>query len=190
MELRQWIIDEHASLQARFDRAIVENVPRRQWRDQAGNGGSSIAFLVLHTAWHADLAVQTAVRGEEPVLNQWRDALGLGRRPPATALGEAEDPDVTAALDLEALTAYAAEVHDATGRWLSAVDLESFADCPPASERIAGVAAITEGDVPWLHAMWTDKPVGWFAQWEAIGHRLNHLGEMMSVRSRLGLSPF
>ena len=72
----------------------------------------------------------------------------------------------------------------------SAVDVESFADCPPASERIAGVAAVTEGDVPWLHAMWTDKPVGWFAQWEAIGHRLNHLGEMVSVRSRLGLSPF
>jgi hypothetical protein len=38
--------------------------------------------------------------------------------------------------------------------------------------------------------MWKDKPVGWFAQWEAIGHRLNHLGEMVSVRSRLGLSPF
>ena len=44
--------------------------------------------------------------------------------------------------------------------------------------------------MPWLYRMWEDKPVSWFVQWEAIGHRVNHVGEMVSVRNRLGLSPF
>jgi hypothetical protein len=190
MDLRQWIIDEHDSLQTRFDHAVVELVPHSRWRERAGDGGSSIAFLLLHSSWHADLAVQTAVQAQAPVLERWRDDLGLGDRTPSTALGETEDPDVTATVDLDALTAYATEVSAATGRWLRKVDLETFDDRPPANERIAQIAGVHEEDVPWLHGMWRDKPVSWFAQWEAIGHRLNHLGEMVSVRARLGLSPF
>ena len=49
---------------------------------------------------------------------------------------------------------------------------------------------MTEAAVPWLYAMWRDKPGAWFVQWEAIGHVQGHVGEMISVRSRLGLSPF
>ena len=57
----------------------------------------------------------------------------------------------------------------------------------PAGLTAAGVDAAA---VPWLHRMWEGRPAGWFLQWEAIGHRVNHLGEMVSVRNRLGLSPF
>jgi hypothetical protein len=38
--------------------------------------------------------------------------------------------------------------------------------------------------------MWAGQPVSFFVQWEVVGHRLNHLGEMIAVRGRLGLSPF
>ena len=190
MDLRQWITEEHDSLQTRFDRAVVDNVPKDRWRERAGAGGSSIAFLVLHSAWHADLAVQTGVRGEEPVLARWRTDLGLGGTPAATALAEAEDPAITAAVDLDALTAYAGEAHDTTSRWLRDVEVETFEDRPPVSTRIAAIAAVSEDAVPWLHAMWDGKPTAWFVQWEAVGHVQGHLGEMISVRSRLGLSPF
>jgi hypothetical protein len=61
---------------------------------------------------------------------------------------------------------------------------------PPTGTRIAELAGVTPEAVPWLHSMWTGKPNAWFLQWEAIGHRQGHLGEMVSVRSRLGLSPF
>src|SRR5205823_1144933 len=109
-----------------------------------------------------------------------RGRLGLDGAPPAAGLGEAEDSAVTAALDLEALPRYAAAVHTATARWLAAVDLDDLAVVPPATDRIALLAQITDGDVPWLHAMWSDKPVAWFVQWEAIGHGQGHLGEMVS----------
>ena len=55
---------------------------------------------------------------------------------------------------------------------------------------MADLAGVTREAVPWLHAMWQGKPGGWFVQWEAIGHVQGHVGEMVSVRNRLGLSPF
>lgn len=59
-------------------------------------------------------------------------------------------------------------------------------------DRAAGLAGagIDEAAVPWLYRMWDTKPASFFVQWEAIGHRVNHVGEMVSVRDRLGLSPF
>jgi hypothetical protein len=190
VELRQWIGAEHDGLRERFATAIAPHVPPSRWRERAGTGGSSIAWLVLHTAWHEDLAVAAAVQGTEPRLVHWRADLGLDGEAPHAGLGEAEDEAVTAAVDLEALTAYAAAVHDATAEWLEQADLAAFDDVPPASTRIAELAGVTTDAVPWLHAMWTGKPVGWFVQWEAVGHRQGHLGEMVSVRGRLGLSPF
>lgn len=190
VELRTWIAAEHDGLRDRFDRAVGANVAPRHWRERAGDGGSSIAWLVFHSAWHEDLAMQAAVRGREPILTQWRDVLGLDAATASAGLGEAEEPDVTGALDLEALLAYAASVHGGTAGWLATADLSTLADVPPTGPRIASLAGVTATDVPWLHSMWTDKPVAWFLQWEAVGHRQGHLGEMVSVRSRLGLSPF
>ena len=42
----------------------------------------------------------------------------------------------------------------------------------------------------WIAAEHASVATRFELQWEAIGHRINHLGEMVSVRSRLGLSPF
>jgi len=190
VDLRTWIAAEHDGLQERFAHAVAAHVPATRWRERAGDGGSSIAWLVLHGAWHEDLAMRPAVQGVEPVLARWRADVGLAGVAPAGGLGEAEDPAITAALDLEALAAYAAAVHDATARWLADADLAVLPDVPPAGPRIAELAGVTADEVPWLHAMWGGKPTAWFLQWEAVGHRQGHLGEMVSVRSRLGLSPF
>jgi hypothetical protein len=190
MKMREWITAEHSGLRARFGQSIAPHVPVARWRERAGSGGSSIGWLVLHTAWHEDLAMRAAVEGDVPLMAAWRADLGLEKAAPADGLGEAEQEDVTAAVDLEALGAYAAAVHDATTEWLAGADLGALDDVPPASARIADLAGVTPDAVPWLHAMWDGKPTAWFLQWEAIGHVQGHLGEMISVRSRLGLSPF
>jgi hypothetical protein len=190
VELRSWIDAEHEGLRDRFAHAVVAHVPAARWRERAGDGGSSIAWLVLHGAWHEDLAMQTAVQGTEPLLARWRADVGLDGVAPSGGLGEAEDPAVTAAVELEALPAYAEAVHNATATWLAGADLAALADVPPAGARIAELAGVDPDAVPWLHSMWAGKPISWLLQWEAIGHRQGHLGEMVSVRSRLGLSPF
>jgi hypothetical protein len=189
VDLRSWILADHGGLWTRLQSAVVAHVPTERWRERPGGAGASIAWLLLHVATHQDLAVQGVVRGEALVGKSWAGPLGLDDRFPAVALGEAEQPDVTARLDLDALAGYAATVHDATHRWLTDLDLARLDDVPDTSPRMQAGGA---GDdvVPWLHAMWKDKPVGWFIQWEAIGHVQGHLGEMISVRGRLGLSPF
>ena len=186
MELRDWILGEHNSVRNRFERSITEIVPVDRWRDPAGTGGSSIAYLLFHVTYHADLAVGPVLAGEEPRVHEWRDRLGLAGAGPSAGLGETEDTDLSSVVDPDALQGYADAVHTVTTGWIERGDLDATVDAPAALER-SGVSA---ADVPWLHSMWSGQPASFFVQWEAIGHRMNHLGEMVSVRNRLGLSPF
>jgi hypothetical protein len=190
VDLRTWIADDHQGLLTRFQQAIVAPVPTDRWRERPGAGGASIGFLRFHTALHEDIAMQAVVQGRPPLRQEWADRLGLGAQPPHAGLAEAEPVQLTAALDLEALVAYAGAVHAATAEWLDAGSLDDLDDVPPASARLARLGGVAVDDAPWLHRNWNDKTVGWFLQWEAIGHVQGHLGEMISVRGRLGLSPF
>ncbi len=74
--------------------------------------------------------------------------------------------------------------------WLTRVNTHAFDTVPTASWRLEHTAGVRPEVVPWLHAMWEGKPVSWFVQWEAVGHGINHVGEMIAVRGQLGLSPF
>jgi len=191
MQLRDWIIDEHAAVLSRFEQSIVATVPLERWTDPAGDGGSSIAWLTFHTALHEDLAVNAVLRRiDTTVLDAHRSELGLGTIPVAVGLGEAEQPELTAVLDLERLPHYVRAVHECTAGWLRGLDDATLAGGDARGPDGLVRAGIDEADVPWLYRMWDGKPAAWFVQWEAIGHRVNHLGEMVSVRNRLGLSPF
>ena len=189
MDLRTWLGTEHAALADRFEQSVVGAVPLERWTDQAGAGGSSIAFLTFHTTYHADLAVNAVLRRRRPHLETWRDRLGLGGTAADIGLAEAEPVELSAALDRERLLAYARAVHDDTHGWLGAIEVTELDTVPDAAGGLAA-AGVEQAAVPWLFSMWSGRPASWFVQWEAIGHRLNHLGEMVSVRNRLGLSPF
>lgn len=190
MDLRDWIIVDHASVHARFEQAVVRLVPEERWTEQADGGGSSIAWLLLHFSYHQDLAVQTALANRPPLMSEHRARLGLGRHPAGAGLGETEDRSVTSALDLGALQAYALAVHAASQTWLAEMPLTSLEAVPEASWRLSHHADIAPTDLDWLHAMWDGKPVSWFVQWEVIAHGHGHVAEAISVRNRLGLSPF
>ena len=189
MRLRDWIVDEHAAVDARFEQSVVAVVPPERWTNPAGAGGSSIAFLAFHTAYHEDLAVNVVLRGVAPILQAHRTALGLDGAARSLGLAEAEPPGLAGAVDLDGLRAYGRAVHEATAAHLSTLDVTSL-DTPAPGPAGLAAAGVEEADVPWLYRMWDGKPAGWFVQWEAIGHRVNHVGEMVSVRNRLGLSPF
>ena len=61
---------------------------------------------------------------------------------------------------------------------------------PDTGRRLTELADLTTDDVGWLHRMWSDKPVWWLVQWPVVGHGHAHVGEAISVRNRMGLSPF
>ena len=179
-------MSEHASAFDRMVRSVVDVVPEGRWRDAVGDGGSSIAYLLYHVTYHAVTAVR---RGGDTAMDAWRARLGVASHPAHAGLGETEDVALTRALDVGALVGYARSVQDSGAELLADIDLEGLGDVP-ASGAALERAGVAETAVPWLHAMWTGKPVSFFVQWEAIGHRINHVGEMVSVRNRLGLSPF
>ena len=81
-------------------------------------------------------------------------------------------------------------VFDATERWLGRVASMALDTIPSTSRRLATHAGITTQEAEWLHTMWSAKTVVWLVQWPVIGHGNAHVGEMISVRNRLGYSPF
>ena len=207
VDLRTWIITDLAAVRTRFRNGIVAHVPTERWKarlggattdgsDLAGRSGStsrpssSIAGLLFHMSYHHDLAINTAVLGRPPLLTAHRDALGITDVAAVGGLAEREDPAIVDALDTAALVDYADAVIAATLEWMGHVAITSFDSIPDASWRIEQEAGVCRDHVPWLHDMWSGKPVSWFVQWEAIGHGHTHVGEMTGLRGQLGHSPF
>ena len=189
VDLRGWIVTDHASTATRFAQAIGAHVPVERWKERAGDDGASIAWLLFHLSYHQDLALNSVVLGQPPLLADHRDRLGLAGLAAHEGLGEAELPEVTTALELDRLSHYAAAVHQATSRHLATADLGRLDD----EVHLGGLAdtsGVRQDDVPWLYAMWAGRTAGWMVQWETIGHVHGHIAEMISVRGRLGLSPF
>lgn len=96
----------------------------------------------------------------------------------------------TTVLDPDELERCVFDVHDATAAWLDAVAMSTFDTVPDAPRRLAEVAGIPADELAWRRSMWAGRTVGWFVQWECIGHGITHVGERVSVRNRMGLSPF
>jgi hypothetical protein len=189
MDLRSWVLADHGTALQRLERQVLDRVPPDRLPERADGGGNSIGWGVLHAWYHQDVALAVA-RGVDPLMSERRDALGLAGVTPFVGMGEAEIDGTVAAVDPTALVQYARDVHARTAEWLAGVELGVLDTVPAASSRLSELVGIGRADADWLHDMWTDKPVGWFVQWECIGHGHTHVGEMVSVRNRMGLSPF
>lgn len=196
MDVRSWIRDELALFSDRLHGAVVAHVPDDLWRTavpavvDGGPSSATVAGLLFHLSYHHDLAVSTAVLDRPPLLAEWRERLGIEGFEPEAGLSEQPDGPLVDALDLDALRAYAAQVGATTAVWATRVAAVALDTIPAACRRLTQRAGVRQEVVPWLHTMWDGKPVAWLVQWEAIGHPLNHLGEMVALRNLLGLSPF
>lgn len=190
MDVHTWILNDLESVRTKFRDSVLTVVPEQRWVEQADDGGSSIAHLLLHIARHHDLAVTTAIRNHEPLFAAHRGDIGLADAPPWVGLPEREDPATSRAVALQPLRGYFDTVFEATESWLDNLGTMALDTLPDTSLRLETKAGLTHDDVGWLHRMWDDKPVWWLLQWPAIGHGHAHVGEAISVRNRMGLSPF
>ncbi|MEP7113878.1 MAG: hypothetical protein ABI862_11470 [Ilumatobacteraceae bacterium] len=190
MNVHTWIATDLDSVRDKLQTSVLSVVPRQRWVEQADGGGSSIVHLLLHVARHQDLAVTTAIRNHPPMFADHRAALGLEGAPLSAGLSEREDTSLTAVIELDPLLSYVGAVFRATQTWLRDVGTMALDTVPDTSDRLSDKAALSVGDVGWLHRMWADKPVWWLVQWPVVGHGHAHGGEAISVRNRMGLSPF
>jgi len=190
VDVHTWIANDLDSVQSKFNDSVLSVVPAQRWVEQVDDGGSSIAHLLLHVARHQDLAVTTVIRNHPPLFSAHRDALGLGDAAPFAGLSEREDTAVTALMSIDSLLPYVDAVFAATRSWLDDVGTMAFDTVPHAGRRLTELASLSTDDVGWLHRMWREKPVSWLVQWPVVGHGHAHVGEAISVRNRMGLSPF
>jgi DinB family protein len=190
VDVRSWIGNDLDAVRSKLTDSILGVVPLERWVEQADGGGSSIAHIVFHVARHHDLAVTTAIRNRPPLFDAHCAALGLADAPSSVGLAEREDPTVTSAIPPESLVSFLDAVFAATKAWLDDVGDMALDTVPSTSDRLAGKAALSTDEVGWLYRMWADKAVWWLVQWPVIGHGHAHFGEAISVRNRMGLSPF
>jgi hypothetical protein len=190
VDLHEWMIADLASMRSKLFESVVQMVPTSRWHEQADQGGSTIAGLLLHLARHQDLAINTVVRNHEPLFAEHRRALGLVDFAPSVGLAEREDRTATASIAAMPLQEYVTAVFDSTADWLGplgslALDIE-----PNTGYRLTQRAGLDADELPWLYTMWAGKRLWWFVQWPVIGHGHAHVGEAISIRNRFGLSPF
>ncbi len=190
MDLHDWMVSDLAAARVKLFDTVVRLVPAARWHEQADGGGSTIAGLLLHVARHQDLAINTVVRNHPPLFVDHALALGLAAAAPGVGLPEKEDLALTSEVGDAALLAYVTAVFDGTQQWLAdlgtlALDIEPHTDY-----RLTNKAGLTEAEFPWLYGMWAGKALWWFVQWPVIGHAHAHVGEAISIRNRMGLSPF
>ncbi|CAN5555451.1 hypothetical protein BH10ACT2_BH10ACT2_25150 [soil metagenome] len=190
MDLHEWMVADLASARSKLFDTVIALIPAQRWHEQADDGGSTIAGLLLHVARHQDLAVNTVIRNHPPLFATHAVELGLADAGPGVALPEKEDLAVTTQVGDTALLDYATAVFDGTEQWLAdlgtlALDIEPHCDY-----RLTNKAGLTEAEFPWLYNMWNGKALWWFVQWPVIGHAHAHVGEAISIRNRMGLSPF
>ena len=190
MDLHTWLIEAHRDARARLMGAVVSKVPTDRWAEQADGGGSSLTWILLHTARHHDLALNTAIRNGSPLFASHREALGLTSAGASVGLAEREHEATTALVSPDALKQYLTEVLDAGDEWLADLSIQALDTVPDTERRLLTLAHIDPVAYDWLVAMWNTRPVHWLVQWPMLGHLHSHIGEAIAVRNRLGYNPF
>ena len=189
MDLRDWIVGDLRSLRAKLDGGVLGLIPPERRRERADGGGIAPAYVLWHLARHQDVAVNGVLRGgTDGVVDGWTERLGIDEDL-WRGLAEGEDADLVDVLDPDAVGAYALAVCDSTAGWLDKDGLPPLDGRPDTTAALQAIGT-PEDRFDWLYSMWDGKPTAWFLQWSAVGHGFNHLGELVSIRNRMGLSPF
>lgn len=191
MELGEWIATEHRDICARLRAQVLDRVPIERWDEPTGGTGTSVAWVLWHALRHQDVAVNAVVLGGDDVLStgDWAARVGADRLAPGAGLSEADDRTSSACLVTSELTAYAEAVWAATDAAIARADLTSLDRVPDAHDALRRLR-VSESDYDWLYRMWEGKPVSFHLRWEAIAHGANHLGELVHLRSSMGIRAF
>jgi len=189
VDLHSWISTDLQMAKQRLEGGVVNQIPAERMHEQIDGGGIPPVYVMWHMARHHDLAVNGVLRKREEVVHRFTDRVGISERF-WRGLSEGADVDLVDILDPEVVAQYALTTLDESVAWI-----DSGADLGHLDADAAGPAALHAIDTPadefdWIYNMWDGKPRSWFLSWEAVGHVSTHTGELVSLRNRMGLSPF
>ena len=178
MDLRNWLVSDASDIRRRLQGQVLDIVPA-ELRDARPGGGNSITWGLFHVTTHAELALatlnQSPVAGEG-FLHEWG---GL----------EESEPEWSTDLDPLEVEVRVVEVIDRIVDLLEQQSLDEL-DEPIRVADAFERAGVNPDHYAWLARMWTDQSNSFLVRWPLLGHVGNHIGELVAVRNRLGLSPF
>lgn len=187
-DLRTWIADDLVSTRDKLANGVLELIPPELRAGQVDGGGIPPVYVLWHLARHHDVATNSVLRGRDQIVHEFTDTVGVDDRL-WRGLAEGADLDLVDRLDPERVGAYALACLDETIQWVHGVGLDDLDERPAATAALQKMGT-PEDEFDWLYRMWDGKPRRWFLSWSAIGHVVTHTGELVSLRNRLGLSPF
>jgi hypothetical protein len=189
MDLVTWMTDELDDMRWRLQSSVLAAIPVDRHKERVDGGGSTVTSLLWHLARHQDIAVNVVTFADEQVLDQPVGRCNASDLAPSAGLAEAESQALTETLDSEGVIAYYDAVCANTVSRLAAMSSNDLDLVPDATGALTSLG-IADEEVPWLYRMWDNKPSSFHIRWEAISHGVTHTGEMVSMRNRMGLSPF
>jgi len=185
LSLSEWFMGDLDDAVGRLRAQVLACVPEERRVEQPG-GGNSILWGIFHVARHAALALSVVSPGDGP--SRLFSAFESSDLPGGGGLEENEQPWAKQ-LTVPVVEHYFDSVGDATRRYLATVRPEQLEDHPDTQAALAR-AGISPEEFGWLYRMWSGQPVSFFVRWPLLGHLVNHVGEMIATRNRMGLSPF
>ena len=176
--------------------AVLDGLSDTQARTRPDPALNSPAWLVWHLARTEDWYVNRFVVDRPQVLEEggWPARLGLAETRVGTGMTDAEVGDFSACVDLAALRAYRAAVHERTGAVLDALGPDELGETldPDRLERLFvaldgfGEQAATLAWADPVRALWRRLPRGWFLSQGTLIHPAVHVGELRAVASLSG----
>lgn len=189
MDLRSWIANDLTTTRQRLAGGVLGVIPAEQLHLQADGGGIPPLYVLWHMTRHHDLAINAVLRGRDELVHDWTDRLGVSEDL-WRGLSEGSDTELVDILNPEAVGQYALAVLDETIEWIgSDAPLDDLEGVPASTDALAAIGTPTD-DFDWIYSMWDGKPRHWFLSWEGHAHLVTHTGELVSIRNRMGLSPF
>ncbi len=188
MDLKAWIVSDLQSLRAKLAGGVLRLIPAERLGERVDGGGIAPTYILWHLARHHDAAVNAVLRGGGEVVEGWEERLGVDSDL-WRGLAESEDQELVEQLNSVEVGEYTLAVISSTASWLAEEGLPRLDAIPDAASALAS-QGVPEDRFGWLYEMWDGKPAAWFLSWSAIGHGFNHLGELVSIRNRMGLCPF
>lgn len=189
MDLRSWITGDLEMARQRLAGQVLDLIPVERMTEQVDGGGIPPVYVLWHMTRHHDLAVNRVLRGGDEVVHAHTTEVGVDEGL-WRGLSEGADLELVAVLDPAAVGRYALAVLDESIRWLSgSAELPDLDAVPDSAAALAALGTPSD-DFGWLYRMWEGRPASWFLSWEGIGHITTHTGELVSIRNRMGLSPF
>lgn len=190
VDIIRWIRGQHRGVRFTFETQVFGAVPPERLTERPGGVGNSILWLMWHVSRTEDLMVNSLIRGAPQLLIEdgWGERMGVEVAHIGTGMADDEVEGFALKLKPEAVDEYWRAVATTTSEWLKTIGPDDLDAVPDFDARLAEIPPVlaTGSSGPAID-FFKGRPVAFLLGGPVISHGYIHVGEMASIRGRLGL---